>query len=165
MISNSVHQALNEQIKQEFYASYLYLSMAAYFEANSWPGFAKWMRVQSDEEMVHAKKFFDYVVDQSCRVILGAIDAPPADFKSVHDVFNQVLAHEQEVTGLINNLNALAIKENDYATQTMLQWFIREQVEEEKNANLIVDQLKRIGESSNALFMLDHRLGKRGGDE
>jgi ferritin len=165
MLNKTIQDAINEQIRREFHSSYLYLSMAAYFEASSWPGLAKWMRVQSEEEMVHAKKFFDYVVDRNGRVALGAIDAPPAEFKSVHDVFQQALAHEQEITECINNINALAMREKDYATQTLLQWFINEQVEEEKNATLIVDQLKRIGESSNALFMLDHRLGKRGGDE
>ncbi|MCL5998650.1 MAG: ferritin [Chloroflexi bacterium] len=162
MLSKTIQEAINTQIKHEFYSSYLYLSMAAYFEANSWPGLAVWMRVQSGEEMAHARKFFEYIVDRGGRVVLEAIDAPPSEFKSVHDVFQQVLVHEQEVTALINDINALAIKENDYATQAMLQWFINEQVEEEKNASLIVDQLKRIGESSNSLFMLDHRLGKRG---
>ena len=162
MLSKTVQEAINTQIKHEFYSSYLYLSMAAYFEATSWPGLAQWMRVQSGEEMTHARKFFEYIVDRGGRVVLEAIAAPPSEFKSVHDVFQQVLVHEQEVTALINDINALAIKENDYATQAMLQWFINEQVEEEKNASLIVDQLKRIGESSNSLFMLDHRLGKRG---
>jgi ferritin len=163
MLSKSIQDALNEQIKHEFYSSYLYLSMAAYFESADWPGFATWVRVQSEEESTHAKKFFQYVTDRGGRVVLGAIDAPPAEFKNTADVFQQVLAHEQKVTALIDKLYALAVSEKDYASQSFLLWFIDEQVEEEKNASLICEQLKRIGESTGSLFALDHQLGKRGG--
>jgi ferritin len=163
MLSKSIQDALNEQIKHEFYSSYLYLSMAAHFESANWPGFATWVRVQSEEESTHAKKFFQYVTDRGGRVVLGAIDAPPAEFKNTADVFQQVLAHEQKVTALIDKLYALAVSEKDYASQSFLLWFIDEQVEEEKNASLICEQLKRIGESTGSLFALDHQLGKRGG--
>jgi ferritin len=162
MLSKSLQDALNNQIKHEFYSSFLYLSMSAYFEATDWPGFATWVQVQSEEEAGHAKKFVQFILDRGGRVALSALDAPPTDFTGPHDVFNQVLAHEQKVTGLINQLYAQAVKENDYAAQTFLQWFINEQVEEEKNAALICGQLKRIGESSGSLFALDHQLGKRG---
>jgi ferritin len=163
MLSKSIQDALNEQIKHEFYSSYLYLSMAAYFESANWPGFATWVRVQSEEESTHAKKFFQYVTDRGGRVVLGTIDAPPVEFKNTADVFQQVLAHEQKVTALIDKLYALAVNEKDYASQSFLLWFIDEQVEEEKNASLICEQLKRIGESTGSLFALDHQLGKRGG--
>jgi ferritin len=159
-----MQDSLNEQIKHEFYSAYLYLSMAAYFESINWPGFATWVRVQSEEETTHAKKIFQYVIDRGGRAMLGAIDAPPAEFKNPADVFNQVLAHEQKVTALINKLYAQATSESDYATQSFLLWFINEQVEEEKNASLICEQLKRIGESTGSLFALDHQLGKRGGE-
>jgi ferritin len=162
MLSKSIQDALNEQVNHEFYSAFLYLSMTAYFESVNWPGFAAWVRAQSEEEETHAKKIFQYVIDRGGRATISAIDAPPVEFKSPRDVFEQVLAHEQKVTAMINNLYALAVKENDYAAQTYLQWFVNEQVEEEKNATLIVEQLKRIGESVGSQFALDHQLGKRG---
>ena len=163
MISKVIQDGLNAQINHEFYSSYLYLSMASYFESVNWPGFAAWVRVQSNEEETHAKKFVAYVQDRGGRVILDVIKAPPTEFKNALDVFQQVYAHEQHVTALINSLYVQAVKESDYATQGALQWFINEQVEEEKNASLIVEQLKRIGDSTGSLFALDHHLGKRSG--
>lgn len=163
MISKEMQDKLNEQINHEYYSSFLYLSMAAYLESVDWQGFATWVRVQSEEEATHAKKFVAYVQDRGGRVVLTTIQAPPIEFKNTLDVFQQVYAHEQKVTELINKLNAQAVKESDYASQAFLQWFINEQVEEEKNASLIVAQLKRIGESTGSLFALDHHLGKRGG--
>jgi ferritin len=162
MISQTLTDAINEQIKHEFYSSNLYLSMAAWFESVDWPGFATWMRVQNEEEATHAKKFVQYLVDRGSHAVIGAIDAPPSDFAGPHDAFQQVLTHEQKVTGLINKLYALAVSENDYAAQSFLLWFINEQVEEEKNASQIVGFLKRIGENSGSLFALDHQLSKRG---
>ncbi len=162
MLSPKLQDAINAQIKHEFYSSHLYLSMSAYFECNTLPGLAKWMRVQAAEEESHALKFFNYVNDRGGRVLMSAIDQPPTEFESPLDVFQKALEHERKVTALINDLYALALQENDYATQGMLQWFIAEQVEEEKNAAEIVEQLKRIGASSGGLFQLDHHLGKRG---
>lgn len=159
-----MQDALNEQIQKEFYSAYLYLAMAAYCEAKNLPGAAKWMRVQAQEETGHGLKFFDYLNDRGARVTLKAIGQPPAEFSSLLDVFQKALAHEQEVTRSIGQLYALATKENDYATQATLQWFITEQVEEEKSASLIVEQLKLAGESKGTLLMLDHHLGKRGGE-
>jgi ferritin len=164
MISKTVQDAINDQIKNELYSAYLYLSMSAHFEAANLLGFAHWMRVQAKEEQGHAMKFFDYINDQGGHVLLKAIDQPPTAWKSSLELFQQVLEHEQKVTGLINKLYELALKENDYATQVMLQWFITEQIEEEKNASQIIEQLKLIDAHGTAVLMLDHQLGKRGGD-
>jgi ferritin len=164
MINKTVQDAINEQIKNELYSAYLYLSMAAYFESLNLPGFVNWMKVQASEEQEHAMKFFDYVVERGGRVQLKAIEQPPFEWKSPLDVFEQVLEHEQKVTGMINSLYALALKENDYASQVMLHWFIAEQVEEELNAATIVEQLKMITAHETAILMLDHDLGKRSGD-
>lgn len=161
MLSKTVQDALNEQIQKEFYSAYLYLAMSGSCEASSLPGSAKWMRVQAREETGHGLKIFDYLNDQGARVMLRSIGQPPAEFASLLDAFQQALAHEREVTKSINQLYALAAKENDYATQALLQWFITEQVEEEKSAMLVVEQLRMIGESKPALIMLDRHLGKR----
>jgi len=164
MISQAMQDAINEQIKNELYSAYLYLSMSAHFEERNLPGFAKWLRVQFEEEQEHALKFYDYVHERGGTIKLLAIAQPPAEWKSSLDAFQQVLEHEQKVTGLIHKLYALALKENDYASQVMLQWFISEQVEEEKNATEIIAQLQMIEEHGTAVLMLDHQLGKRGKD-
>jgi ferritin len=161
MLSKVVEDAINEQIKNELYSAYLYLAMSAHFEAANLPGSAHWMRLQSQEEVEHAMKFFDYVNERGGRVVLQAIDQPPVEFKLPLDIFQQALEHEQKVTGMINNLYALAVKENDYPTQVMLQWFIEEQVEEEKSAGDVVEQLRMIGDHTQGLFMLDRQLGAR----
>ena len=162
MISKVVQDTINEQIKNEPYSAYLYLSMSAHCEAANLHGCAHWMRVQSQEEVSHAMKFYEFVFDRGGRVVLQAIDQPPVDFKSPLDLFQQTLQHEQKVTAMINHIYDVAAKENDYATQTFVQWFITEQVEEEKNASQILEQLKVIGDQPAALFMLDSYLGKRG---
>jgi ferritin len=164
MLSKAVQDAVNEQIQKEFYSAYLYLAMSAYCEAANLPGGAKWMRAQAQEETGHGMKLFDYVNDRGGRVALRQIGQPQAEWASLLDAFQAALAHERTVTKSIHELYALAAKENDYATQAMLQWFITEQVEEEKTASLIVEQLKLIGESKPSLIMLDHHLGKRGAE-
>jgi ferritin len=164
LINKTVQDAINEQIKNELYSAYLYLSMGAYFESLALPGFAKWMKVQAAEEQEHAMKFFDYVFERGGRVQLKAIDQPPFEWKSPMEAFEQVLEHEQKVTAMIHDLYALATKEKDYASQVMLHWFINEQVEEEMNAAAIIEQLKRILEHETAILMLDHDLGKRSAD-
>jgi len=162
MISKKMQGAINEQIKNELYSGYLYLSMAAWAESQNLPGFANWMRVQAGEETGHALKFFEFVVDRGGRVTLFAIDQPPVEFKSATALFEQTLEHEQKVTGMIGKLYELALKESDYPAQVLLQWYISEQVEEEKNATHILDTLKAIGEKGQALVMMDRELGKRG---
>ncbi len=164
MLSKKLQDALNEHIKNEFYSAYVYLSMSAHLAALHLPGFARWMRLQSQEEMAHAMKLFDFVLERGGRVVLKAIEQPPGQLQSALDVFQQALKYEQKVTDMIHRLYELAVKENDYATQVMLQWFITEQVEEEGAAGEIVEQLKMIGKEPTALFMLDRQLGGRGAD-
>lgn len=164
MLSSKLEKTINEQIKNELYSAYLYLSMAAYFDSINLPGFAHWMRVQFGEEQGHALKFYKYVYERGGRITLQAIDQPPSEFSSPLAVFEQTLEHEQKVTSLINNLYALAAQENDYATQVFLQWFISEQVEEEDNAVQIIELLRRIGDKGQGLVMLDRELARRGGD-
>ena len=134
MIGKAMQDAMNEQINKEFFSSYLYLSMAAYFEDKNLTGFAHWMRLQADEEREHAMKFYNYILDAGGRVYLKAMDAPETDWKSNLQVAEQVAEHEARVTASIHDLYALALEEKDYAAQVMLHWFISEQVEEEKNA-------------------------------
>jgi len=157
-----MEQAINEQINKELYSSYLYLSMAAYFEGKNLPGFATWMRVQADEEREHGMKFFEYLVDRGGNVELKPIAGPATDWKTSLDAFKQVQEHEAFVTASINALYEQALKEKDYPTQVLLQWFITEQVEEEKNAAEIVQQIELIDAKGTAVLMLDHQLGKRG---
>ena len=161
MLSKTMQDAINEQIRDELYSAYLYLSMAAYFETLSLPGFATWMRAQSQEEVAHAMKFFDFVNERGGRVELHAINQPPVEFESPLAVFEATYEHEQTVTGLIHNLYALALEEKDYAAQVMLHWFIEEQVEEEDSVSQILDTLERIGYKDQALVMLDRELGQR----
>ena len=165
MIGKAMQDAMNEQINKEFLSSYLYLSMAAYFEDKNLTGFAHWMRLQADEEREHAMKFYNYILDAGGRVYLKAIDAPETDWKSNLQVAEQVAEHEGKVTASIHDLYALALEEKDYAAQVMLHWFISEQVEEEKNAAELVAKLKLIEERGTAVLMLDHRLSKRNGEE
>lgn len=161
MLSKSLQDAVNEQIRNEIQSAYLYLAMSAYCQSQNLPGMAKWLRVQWQEELTHGLKLYDFVHDRGGRVTLYEIEKPQADFKSPLDVFEQVYSHEQKVTALINRLYDLAAKENDHATQVELQWFITEQVEEEKNAVEIINQLKMLGEAGPALLMLDRALGTR----
>lgn len=163
MLKNNIEDALNEQIKNELYSSYLYLSMSAHFESINLSGFANWLRLQYEEEVSHAMKIFKHINDRGGRVILQAIDQPPSDFQSPLHIFENVLEHERQITELINKLYELALNESDYPAQVMLQWFISEQVEEEKMAVEIVEQLKLIGDQGTALLMLDKRLGSREG--
>ena len=161
-LSKTVQTAVNEQIQKEYYSSYLYLAMSAYLEAQNLPGMAKWTRIQSQEELGHALKLFDHVVDRGGRVTLAAIQQPPQEYGTALELFQQVLHHEEHVTASIHALYALAVKAEDYAAQVMLQWFVTEQVEEEKSAALVVEQLKAVGESKASLMLLDRHLGKRG---
>ena len=164
MISKAMQDAVNEQINKELFSSYLYLAMAAHFEDRNLPGFARWLRTQADEEREHGMKFFDFLVDRGGRVQLKAIAAPQAEWGSSLEAFQEVQAHEAKVTAAINALYELALKEKDYPAQVLLQWFITEQVEEEKNAADIVAQLELIDAHGTAVLMLDKQLGKRGGD-
>jgi len=164
MLDAHVQNAMNEQIKNELYSAYLYLSMSAYCEEASLPGFAHWMRSQAQEEVQHAMKFFKYIAERGGRVVLQAIDQPPGEFESPTAIFAETLAHEEKVTAMIHDLYALSVEQKDYASQVFLQWFVEEQVEEEANATEILETLKRIGDKGHALVMLDRQLGARGAE-
>jgi len=161
MISKTMETALNKQINREFYSEFLYLSMAAYFETVFLKGFAQWMRVQAKEEHAHAMKIYEFVIARGGKVTLETIDAPKGKWATAGKVFEESYAHEQKVTGFINDLVDLAIKEKDHATFEFLQWFVKEQVEEEANANDILSQITIVGDIVGHLFYLDHHLGKR----
>ena len=161
-LSKKMQDALNEQIKEELFSSYLYLSMAAYCESNNLPGFAHWMQAQSGEELEHAMKFFGFINDRGGRVILQALDQPAVEFGGPTDLFEKTLAHEQHITGRIHNLYALAVEEKDYASLSLLQWFVDEQVEEERTASEILELLKMTGDKGQGLIMLDRQLASRG---
>jgi ferritin len=160
-MKQAVQDAVNEQIKQELLSAYVYLSMSAHFEAENLPGFARWMRVQAQEELGHAMRLFDYMNQRGGRVILQAVEQPPHEFSSPLHIFEQALDHETKVTRLIEQLYETAVQHKDYATQVEMQWFITEQVEEEDSASLIVDQVKMAGDNRAALLMLDRQLGAR----
>lgn len=161
MLNKKVEAAINTQINREIYSSYLYLSMSAYFEAKNLKGFANWLRIQAQEEMVHVMKFFDYVNEKGGRVSLGAIEAPPAEWDSPVAVAQAILDHEETVTGMINDLVALAIGEHDYASHTMLQWFVSEQVEEESSASDLLEKAKMVADAPGSFYLLDQELGNR----
>ncbi len=161
MLNKKIEEAINAQINAEMWSAYLYLSMAAWCHANGNPGMGNWFEVQFKEEQDHAQIFFNYVISRGGKVTLAPIDAVPTEWKSLLDVFESTLAHEQKVTSLINNLFALTNAENDYATQSMLKWFIDEQVEEEESAQNIIDNLNMIKDNGYGLYMLDKELGAR----
>ncbi|MDZ7374157.1 MAG: ferritin [candidate division KSB1 bacterium] len=161
MLSKELETKLNEQINAELYSAYLYLSMSAFCDASNLPGFGHWMRKQAQEEVGHAMKIFAFVNDRQGRVVLQAIPEPPKDFGSPLQLFEAVLEHERKVTGMIHTLYTQAVQEKDYPTQTFLQWFINEQVEEEKTASEIVEALRMVGDKGHALYMLDRQLAQR----
>lgn len=160
-MNEKVLKALNEQIKHEFYSSYLYLSMVSYLENIPYDGFGKWFRKQAQEEHTHAMKIFDYIIDRNVGVELLAIDKPTTKFKSVEDIFEQALAHEQKVTKYIHSIYELAIKEKDRGTEVFMHWFVTEQVEEEKNANDNLDQIRLVKDDPAGLFVLDQNFAKK----
>jgi len=161
MISKKMEEALNEQVNAEMYSAYLYLSMESYFKSKNMNGFANWMRVQTQEEMAHAMKIYEFIDERGGRIVLKAIEGPPTQWDSPLAVFEVVYEHEQKVTGLINDLVDLAIKEKDHATNSFLQWFVSEQVEEEASADAAIQQLKMVESAPGGMFMLDRELGQR----
>ena len=161
MISKAMEKALNEQINKELFSAYYYYSMAAYLENENFEGMANFMKAQAYEEMGHVVKFYDYINEQGGRVILEAIEKPKSEYDSPQHVFELAFEHEKYVTSLINNLVALALKENDFATKTFLDWFITEQVEEESNMDSVVKKFKIVGTNGHGLLMLDEQLGQR----
>ena len=164
MASKAVVKAINDQIAMEFKAAYTYLSMSAYFEDKSLPGFAHWMRMQYEEELTHALRLFDFLADLGERVELKAIEKPPAKYDSTLAAFKAALGHEKKVTAAINKIYDLAVEEGHYPTQLQMQWFVNEQVEEEKSVGDVITQLEMVGDSGPALLMLDKQLGGRAGE-
>lgn len=163
-LPQTLEQALNRQLNSELSSAYIYLAMSAHCAARNLPGFAQWMLVQAREEAGHAMKIFRYLEDRSARVALAAVPQPPGEWPSPLHVFQDVLDHERAVSRQIDALYALAVEEKDYASQAFLQWFVTEQIEEEKTASQIVETLKLAGDSRPALLLLDRELGRRGGE-
>ena len=160
-MDKQLEKLIQDQIKNEWYSAYLYTSMAAWFDSENLEGFAHWMYKQAGEETEHGKKMFEFLIDRGVRIVLQAIPQPPSDFPSPLAIFEQSLEHEKKVTALINGIADQADKVNDHPTKVFIQWFITEQVEEEKNASQIVDLLKKLPPNSAGIFQLDHRLLKR----
>lgn len=161
MIKESIQKALNEQINAELYSAYLYFAMSSFCEDQDMPGFANWMYNQALEESSHALRLYRYLVERDGRAVMKGIDEPPNEWKDAVDVFENVYAHEQKVTAMINKLVDLAIKESDHATNNMLQWFVNEQVEEEATAKGILQQLKMMKDAPGGMYMLDQKLAQR----
>ena len=168
MLTEKMQTALNGQLNAELYSSYLYLSMNAYFKSVNLDGFANWMHYQAQEELEHSMKFYDFIIQRGGKVVLTQVEAPPTEWDSPLAVFEATLAHEQKVTGLINDLVEIALEERDHASHIFLQWFVSEQVEEEESVGGVLEQLKLMGDAKGGLFMIDRELAKRspsGGSE
>ncbi len=161
MLSEKMQQAINDQINAEMFSSYIYLAMVAYFEDQNFSGFATWMRMQSNEETIHAMKLYDYIIERQGTVVLQAIDAPPATWESPLAAFEAAFEHEQYISGRINDLVTLARAENDHATDSFLQWFVDEQVEEEASVDAVVQDMRRVADFPPGLLMMDRELGQR----
>ena len=161
MISKRLEDAINAQINAEMWSAYLYLSMSAYCQDKGYTGMANWFAIQFKEEQDHAQIFYNYLISRGGRVLLKAIDAVETEWASPLAAFEHTYKHEQHVTSLINNLMHIAVEEKDYASQSRFQWFIDEQVEEEENAQEIIDKLRMIGDNGYGKYMLDKELEAR----
>ncbi len=161
MLKKNIEDLMNAQVAHELDAAHVYLSMSAYLESINMPGFAQWMRIQAQEEIGHAMRFYTHIIDRNGRVRLDALPKPPVEFDSPLDVAKKALAHEEKVTGQINAIYDLAVQEKDYASQSFLKWFVDEQIEEEKNAGVLIQQFEMVGGEKAALYMLDKELGGR----
>jgi len=162
-MDKSIQNAINKQIGLELYSAYVYLAMSAHFAENNFDGFASWMRSQAQEEQGHAMRLFSYLLERGAHVELGAVAAPPKEFGSPLEIYEEALGHEREVTSSIHSIYELAREKKDYATEIELQWFITEQVEEEASAEAAVEQLRLAGDNASALLMLDRQFGQREG--
>lgn len=162
MWTKKLEKAFNEQLVAELNSAYVYLGIAAYFDATGLEGFAHWMKVQAKEETEHAAKFYEFILSRRSEVTLGKLDGPKVGYASALEAFKAALAHEQMITGRINDLLDLARKEKDPASEQFLMWFVEEQVEEEDSVQKVIDKLELVGDSSNGLFMMDRELGRRG---
>lgn len=161
MFTKKMQDAINAQIKEEFYSSHLYLAMSAYAESKTYKGFATWLRIQAEEERIHALKLYDFMLERSGMVELTSLDQPPVEFGSLVQMFEKVLAHEEHITSRIHDLYRLAESEKDLPAKMLLQWFVNEQVEEEANASEILDKLKMVGDRIEGILYLDTEYGQR----
>lgn len=161
MLNTKLIEALNAQVNKEMFSAYLYMSMSAHCSENNWDGFAKWFMVQYHEEMFHAMRLYQYLLNQGAEVNLRAIGQPEVKFVSLLDLIEKTYAHEQTITKSINELYGLAVENKDYATQIFISWFVTEQVEEEKNDQEIIAKLKKIQDNSSALYLFDQEMGAR----
>ncbi|HAW08640.1 MAG: ferritin [Chloroherpetonaceae bacterium] len=161
MLQQEIQESLNQQIIREMYSSNLYLSMAAFYASNNLNGFANWMRLQAEEELMHALKIFDYILDRNGKVKLEQIPAPPTSWENPISPFEDSYKHEQLVSSQINEIQDIAFRLKDYPTVSFLNWFADEQVEEEKNTNDILDRLYLAGDSKASLFLIDSSLSSR----
>ncbi len=161
VIKEKIESAINEQINAELYSAYLYLAMSTYYSSKNLSGFANWMKLQAQEEVNHAIKLYDYLLERGGRPVLKAIDEPPKEWESPLDAFEEAYEHEKKVTDMVNNLLRLATEENDYATMSMLQWFVDEQVEEEASTSEVVERLRLASGFGGGLFMIDRELAQR----
>lgn len=161
MISQAMQDALNKQINEELFSAYVYAAMSNYFEDKSLKGFAQWMRLQSEEELSHARRIVTYMNDRGGRIVLGAVKAPPVEWDSPLAAFQDAYEHERHISALINDLSTLAVNEKDHASRAFLEWFVTEQVEEESTADEIVQQLKLMDGAPGGLFLMDRELAQR----
>ncbi len=161
MVSKKLETAINKQVNAELWSAYLYLSMSVHFSNKGLPGFANWFMVQFKEEQDHAHKFMNYLIAKGNKVELLPIEKVQISWKSALSAYEDALSHERVVTSLINDLVSIARSENDYATENMLQWFVNEQVEEEENAQSMIDALKLIGDNGLGIYTMDRELQQR----
>lgn len=165
MISQAMEKALFDQLNHEFYSAYLYLAMSAYCSHLEFNGAADWLKLQYEEEHIHATKIYNYLVEQGVHVVLKELEQPPSEYGSVLDVFTASLTHEQSMTARLNDLSDQALKEKDHATYNLLQWFVNEQVEEEATVGAIISKLKLVKDDGYGLLMIDNELGGRSAPE
>jgi len=162
MIDKRMEKEINKQINEELFSAYLYQAMSAYFDDSNLPGFSAWMDNQAREEMVHARKFYDYLQDRGGRVVLEAIEKPKTDWESPLEAMEESFEHEKHITGRINEMLDVAEELKDRPTMSMLQWFVDEQVEEEASVDEYVQLLKMIGDENRGLIMVDREMSQRG---
>jgi len=161
MLKKKVEDICNRQVEREGYSSNLYLAMASWAETQGYSGIADWLYAQSEEERMHMLKFIKYINERGGKAVLPAFKQPPVNYKSVEDLFKEVLKHEQFVTASINEIYSLALQEKDFNTNSFVQWFVTEQVEEEKNASSILESIKKVGDHGSGLLMIDRQLAAR----
>lgn len=165
MISDELTDAINNQIKEEFQSETYYLGMAAYFEHEDWDGFANFMKIQAEEEREHAMKFYDFLSEVDQKIHIPSLEAPETEYDSIEDVFETALKQEKHITERIHDLLSLARENKDYEAESILQWFVEEQIEEEDLMGTILNKIRRARDDEAALLMLDQELGERDPDE